>query len=146
MPAPMSHPKDRRGLTRSQLLKGAAGTAFGVSAAGLLAGCENTTTPIGGGAGGGSKFVVPKPLGPGGLPLPRPDNSVTWAITVDNQPIADGAPAEQGPLTIYNYADYIWPGLLKKFEKRYGTSVTVATYNSADERSEERRVGKECRL
>jgi spermidine/putrescine transport system substrate-binding protein len=133
MPEPMAHPKDRRGLTRGQLLKGAAGTALGVGAAGLLAGCENTTTPIGGTGGVSSKFVVPRPLGPGGLPLPRPDNAVTWAITPDNQPIADGAPVEQGPLTIYNYADYIWPGLLKKFEQRYGTKVQVATYNSSDE-------------
>jgi MFS family permease len=36
----VAHPKDRNGLTRGQLLKGAAGTAFGVGAAGLLAGAS----------------------------------------------------------------------------------------------------------
>ena len=129
----MAHPKDRRGLTRGQLLKGAAGSALAVGGVGALAACENTTEPIGGGGGVNSKFVQARPLGPGGLPLPRPDYAVTWAITDDNQPIADGKKPEGGPLNIYNYADYIWPGLVKRFEKKYGTKIQIATYNSADE-------------
>ena len=129
----MAHPKDRPGLTRSQLLKGAAGSALGLSTVGTLAACENTTTPIGGSGGIESKFVVPKPVGPGGLPLPRPDNSVTWAITPDNEPIPEGRPTEAGPLKVYNYADYIWPGLLKRFEQRYHTKIELGTYNSEDE-------------
>src|SRR5712691_2235147 len=129
----MAHPKDRSGLTRGQLLKGAAGSALSIGGVGALAGCENTTTPIGGGGGSNSKFVEARPLGPGGLPLPRPDNAVTWAITSDNRPIPEGRTREHGPLKIYNYADYIWPGLVKRFEKKYGTKVQIATYNSADE-------------
>jgi spermidine/putrescine transport system substrate-binding protein len=129
----MAHPKDRSELTRRQLLHRAAGTVVGASTLGVLAGCENTTTPIGGSTGESNKFVVSKPAGPGGLPLPRPDNSVTWAITADNPVIPEGTAIEKGPLTIYNYADYIWPGLLKRFEKQYGTKVQVATYNSSDE-------------
>ena len=70
---------------------------------------------------------------PGGLPLPRPDNAVTWAITSDNEPIPDGVADEGGPLGIYNYADYIDPGLVKKFEKLTGRKVQLATYNSSDE-------------
>src|SRR5581483_850214 len=133
----MAHPKDRSGLTRRQLLQRGGGAALGVGAAGLLAGCENTTTPIGANAGGPSgeaaKLVVPKPLGPGGLPLPRPDNAVTWAITAENAPISEGRQVERGPLRVYNYPDYLDPALVKKFGKRYGTSVQIATYNSADE-------------
>ncbi len=133
----MSHPKDRNALTRRQLLLGAAGTAAAVGGAGLVAGCENTTTPLGASSGGlsgeAAKLVVPKPLGPGGLPLPRPDNAVTWAITHENPGIADGRPAERGPLQVYNYADYVAPDLLKKFKQKYGASVQVATYNSSDE-------------
>jgi spermidine/putrescine transport system substrate-binding protein len=128
----MEHPRDRSGLTRKQLLKGAAGSALAVGGIGALAGCENTTTPIGGG-GVNSKFVEARPLGPGGLPLPRPDYAITWAITSDNPLIADGRKPEGGPLKIYNYADYLWPGLVKRFEKKYGTKVQIATYNSADE-------------
>ncbi len=122
-------------MSRRRLLQGAAGGALGVGALGLLAGCENTTTPIGvceGGAGS-SNLVVPKPVGPGGLPLPRPDNAVTWSITSDNEPIPDGVADENGPLGLYNYADYLDPGLIKKFEKLTGRKVQLATYNSSDE-------------
>jgi spermidine/putrescine transport system substrate-binding protein len=130
----MAHPQDQRGVSRRRLLQGAAGGALGVGAIGLLAGCENTTTPIGACEGdGSSNLVVPKPTGPGGLPLPRPDNAVTWAITSDNEPIADDVPDESGPLGIYNYADYLDPALIKKFEKLTGRKVQVATYNSSDE-------------
>src|SRR5262249_56003879 len=47
--------------------------------------------------------------------------------------IRDGRAPDGGPLQLYNYADYIWPGLVKRFEKKYGTKVQIATYNSADE-------------
>ena len=94
----MAHPKDHKGISRRGLLKGAAGGALGIGALGVLAGCENTTTPIGACEGdGSSNLVVPKPTGPGGLPLPRPDNAVTWAITSDNEPIADGVADEERP-------------------------------------------------
>ena len=102
-----------------------------------LAACENTTTPVGaeaaGATGAAAELVVAKPTGPGGLPLPRTDNSVTWAITDENKRIKDGLSAEPGPLRIYNYADYLDPATLKKFQKEFGASVKVATYNSADE-------------
>jgi spermidine/putrescine transport system substrate-binding protein len=111
-----------------------------VAGAGLVAGlaaCENTTTPVGaeatGATGAAAELVVQKPTGPGGLPLPRTDNSVTWAITDDNKPVKDGGKPEPGPLRIYNYADYLDPITLKKFQKEFDTKVEVATYNSADE-------------
>jgi spermidine/putrescine transport system substrate-binding protein len=132
------HPKES-GINRRQLLRRSAVTAVGLSAAGALAGCENTTTPIGAADAAGdvssaaAKLVVAKPLGPAGLPLPRPDNSVTWAITDDNKPIADGVKPEAGPLRIYNYADYVDPATVKKFQQKFGTKVQVATYNSSDE-------------
>lgn len=129
----MAHPKDRPGLTRRQLLHGAAGTAVGVGAVGALAACQNTTTPIGACGDEGSNLVEARPTGPGGLPLPRPDYAVTWAITDDNEPIADGLPNEAGPLQVYNYPDYLDPAQLKKFERETGTKVELATYNSADE-------------
>ena len=138
----MTHPKDRSGLTRRQLLRGAAAAAVGVGTAGVIAGCQNTTTPIGfcedgtgGGGGGGlaSSLVVPKPVGPGGLPLPRNDNSVEWAITEDNPPIEDGLKPEGGTLQLFNYADYIDPGIVKRFKKQFDCNVKIGTYNSSDE-------------
>jgi spermidine/putrescine transport system substrate-binding protein len=133
----MAHPKDRSGITRRQLLRGAAGAAVLAAGGGVLAGCENTTTAVGAscdsGGAASSKLVEPKPLGPLGLPLPRTDNSVTWALLDDNKAIKAGLSGEGGTLRLYNYADYINPGTLKKFEKAFNCKVQVATYNSADE-------------
>lgn len=133
-PLVAQHPQDGRKLSRRRLLQGAAGGAAAIGVGGLVAGCQNTTTPIGACDDGSlSPLVEAKPTGPGGLPLPRVDNSVTWAITDDNQPIAEGLKEESGPLRIFNYADYMDPGLIKKFQQQYGVKVEVATYNSADE-------------
>jgi spermidine/putrescine transport system substrate-binding protein len=147
----MRHPKDRSRVTRRQLLRGAAAAAIGAGAAGTLAACQNTTTPIGfcedqgggtvaGGTGGGgeggglvSTLVVPKPVGPGGLPLPRNDNSVEWAITDDNPVLPEGKKPESGTLRLFNYADYIDPALVKKFKKQLDCKVEIGTYNSSDE-------------
>jgi spermidine/putrescine transport system substrate-binding protein len=134
----MAHPKDRPGLTRGQLLRGATVAVLGAGGAAVLAACQNTTTPIGAcepGQGGGlpSRLVEAKPTGPGGLPLPRTDNSVTWAITDDNPMIPEGGTPEGGTLNVFNYADYIWPGLVKKFQREFDCKVAIATYNSADE-------------
>jgi spermidine/putrescine transport system substrate-binding protein len=130
------HPQEHR-LTRRNLMRGALGAGTAVGVAGVAAGCANTTTAIGGGAGAGNaevnRLVVAKPTGPLGLPLPRTDNSVTWAITDDNPQIKEGLKPEGGVLNVYNYADYIWPGLLKRFEKQYDCKVKIATYNSSDE-------------
>lgn len=129
----LPHPKDRPGLTRTQLLRRAAIGAAGVGGAAFLAGCENTTTPIGAcDTGEGNAFAEPKPVGPGGLPLPRTDSSVTWRILDDNPPIADGI-EPKGVLRIYNYADYLDPETLKKFTRQTGIKIQVATYNSSDE-------------
>src|SRR3954454_19770672 len=132
------HPKES-GINRRDLLRKSAVAAVGLSAAGALAGCENTTTPIGAADAAGdvssaaAKLVVAKPVGPAGLPLPRPDNSVTWAITDDNKPIEDAVRPEAGPLRIYNYADYVDPATVKKFQQKFGAKVQVATYNSSDQ-------------
>ena len=100
-------------MTRRQLARGAAGAVAGAGVVAGLAACENTTTPIGadaaGATGASAELVDPKPTGPGGLPLPRTDNSVTWAITDNNQPIPDAAESPAGPLRVYNYADYLAP-------------------------------------
>jgi spermidine/putrescine transport system substrate-binding protein len=130
----MAHPKDR--ITRRQLLRGAAGAAVIAAGGGVLAGCENTTTAIGAcdtGSGPSSKLVEAKPVGPLGLPLPRTDNSVTWALLDENKAIRSGLAGEGGTLRLFNYADYINPATVKKFEKAFNCKVQIATYNSTDE-------------
>jgi spermidine/putrescine transport system substrate-binding protein len=130
------HPHEHR-LTRRRLMRSALGATAAAGVAGVAAGCANTTTEVGAGGSGSNavvnRLVVPKPTGPNGLPLPRTDNSVTWAITDDNQRIKEGLKPEGGVLNVFNYADYIWPGLVKRFEKLYGCKVKIATYNSSDE-------------
>ena len=64
------HPKER-GSTRRDFLMRSGGAALGLSGAGsLLAACGNSTTPT------ASTSSQGKPVGPGGLPLARPDNPV----------------------------------------------------------------------
>ena len=156
----MRHPKDRSGVTRRQLLRGAAAAAAGTGVAGALVACQNTTTPIGfcedtgteaggsgdgasaGGNGGTSSLVVAKPVGPGGLPLPRNDNSVQWAITDDNPMLADGVAPEGGTLRIYNYADYIDPGLIKKFGEEFDCEVATRDVRVRRRGDREAHVGR----
>ena len=96
----MAHPKDRSGLSRKELLTGAAaGGRRRRRPRGSRRRARTRRRPIGAcdERRPGSPLVEPKPVGPGGLPLPRPDNAVTWAITDDNQPIADGRADRGGP-------------------------------------------------
>jgi len=75
------------------------------------------------------------------LTIASPDNPVTWPISDDNQPIDDGLPPEAGPLLLYNYADYIAPGVVKSFEEKYGVEVKISTFNDTDEAITKIRTG-----
>ena len=75
------------------------------------------------------------------LRLASPDDPVRWTIQEDNQPIADGLSPEAGPLILYNYADYVAPGVVKSFEKEYGVEVKISTFNDTDEAVQKIRTG-----
>src|SRR5450432_3531903 len=111
------HPKERRGQTRRDLLARAGGTALGLSGAGsLLAACANSTTPTGASTGASGQ-----PVGPGGLPLARPYRRVTMPRW--EQPIASGLkPETGGTFNVYNYPDYLYTPLLKKFCAKYNVT------------------------
>ena len=83
--------------------------------------------------GAAAKLVVPKPVGPGGLPLPRPDNAVTWAITPENQPIADGRPAERGPLNGLQLRRLHRPGHASSVSSSSSTRRSARDLQLADE-------------
>ena len=136
----MSHPKDRSGLTRGQLLRGAAAAAAGVGVAGGLAACENTTEPIAVGcedggrryrarrsssrsrsARAGCRSRAPTTASPGR----------SWRTTRRSPTACRRRPG--ATLRLFNYPDYIYPALLRRFEKRYDCKVEVATYNASDE-------------
>jgi spermidine/putrescine transport system substrate-binding protein len=70
---------------------------------------------------------------PTDLQIATPDNPVTWDITPDNSPIANGlSPEKNATLRIYTYPDYIGPTAITSFEDKYGVRVEVSTFSSTD--------------
>jgi spermidine/putrescine transport system substrate-binding protein len=81
---------------------------------------------------GGRASADEVPLGPGGIPLARPDRPVTLPLYQD--PIKSGLEPERGgTFNVFNYADYVDKKLLDAFGQKYGVSVQLTTYNSIDE-------------
>src|SRR6185295_17122758 len=112
------HPKEGLySLSRRGFLLRSAGAAAALSGAGgLLAACGNSTgVPESTSAGG-------ELLGPGGLPLARPDKRVTLPRWED--PIESGLePETGGTFTVYNYPAYLYKKLLKEFGQKYNVDV-----------------------
>lgn len=76
------------------------------------------------------------------LKIASPSSPVTWDITKDNEPIADGlAPESAATLQLYSYADYVSPDVIKSFQDRYKTTVQVSTFNDTDEAITKIRAG-----
>jgi spermidine/putrescine transport system substrate-binding protein len=120
------HPKERRGHTRRDLLAKAGGAAIGLSGAGsLLAACSNSTTPATQTGSSGQTG----PVGPGGLPLARPDTRVTLPRWED--PIASGLkPETGGTFQVFNYPDYLYQKLLKEFCAKYNVTPQITAFDN----------------
>jgi spermidine/putrescine transport system substrate-binding protein len=121
----MRHPKDLYdGLSRRDFLLRAAGAATVLSGAGgILAGCSSSTTAAGTTGKGGEL------LGPGGLPLARPDKRVTLPLWED--PIASGLePETGGTFTVFNYPAYFYKKLLKDFGRKYNVTVQYTSFDN----------------
>jgi spermidine/putrescine transport system substrate-binding protein len=68
-------------------------------------------------------------LGPGGLPLARPDKRVTLPFYED--PIESGLePETGGTFTMFNYPDYFYKKLLKDFGAKYGVDVQYTAFDN----------------
>ncbi|HZC69158.1 MAG TPA: hypothetical protein VE442_00545 [Jatrophihabitans sp.] len=122
----------RSAPSRRQFLHRAALLSRGVPSAGaLLEACTRSssvgTTPT------------------GSLTLAAPTHPVTWPISKHNKRIVDELTPERGAtLRLYNYADYIAPGVDKQFEKdyaKYDVNVRVSTFNDEDEAITKIRTG-----
>lgn len=75
-----------------------------------------------------------RPVTPPDVPIAAPEAPVRWDVAADNAPIPDGLGPEKGAnLRVYSYSDYIAPGAIRSFEKTYGVTVEVATFNSTDD-------------
>src|SRR5262245_54134957 len=119
------HPKERPGsLSRRDFLARAAGAGFAVSGAGgLLAACSSSTTVA------QETSTTGELLGPGGLPLARPDKRVTLPFYED--PIASGLqPETGGTFTVFNYPSYFYKKLLNEFGAKYGVEVQVTPFDN----------------
>ena len=122
------HPKERPGyLSRRDFLARAAGTGFAISGAGsLLAACSSSTTVA------QETGTAGELLGPGGLPLARPDKRVSLPLWED--PIESGLePETGGTFTVFNYPDYLYKKLLKEFGEP-STASTSSTRRSTTSR------------
>ena len=94
------HPKERPdGSTRRDfLLRSAAAATVLSGAGGLLAACGNTTSVA------EATGTSGEPVGPGGLPLARPDKRVTLPLWED--PIESGLEPETGGIALDYMADH----------------------------------------
>ena len=94
--------------------------------------------------GGGAllEACAPGLAGTGSVPLPRPNNPVTWPVFLDNKPIASGLQPEQGAtLQIYNWVAYVNQACLNHFAKKYNCKVQVTTFNTMNEAISKLRSG-----
>jgi spermidine/putrescine transport system substrate-binding protein len=122
-----THPREPRSYDRRQFLRYALAASAGtIVSPALLSACEGSSSSDSG----------------TGLPLARPDHPVTLPRFADIPAIKSGQKPEQGPLQVFNYADYLAPGVLKAFGEQYGTSVEVTTFNSMDEAVAKLRTGQ----
>jgi len=121
------HPREPRPYDRRRFLRHSLYLSMGaVGAPSLLAACGSDDT-----SSAGTE-----------LPLARRDDPVTLPVHDDVPSIEDGLQPESGTLKVFNYADYIAPGVIKAFSQEYGVQVEVTTFNSMDEAVAKLRTGQ----
>jgi spermidine/putrescine transport system substrate-binding protein len=107
-------------LTRRDFLRRTAGTALVMSSVGaFLAACQRREEEAGGSA---------TEVG-----FARPDSPVQLPLFDDNPPIGDGLSPEAGPLRIFNWNDYIYKKVLKRFESEFGVEIEYDQFTSMAE-------------
>jgi spermidine/putrescine transport system substrate-binding protein len=93
---------------------------------------------------GGSllEACAPALAGSGTVPLPRPNNPVSWPLFAGNPAIKSGLPPETGAtLQIYNWVAYVNQAVLNNFAKKYNCKVQLTTFNTMDEAMSKLRSG-----
>jgi spermidine/putrescine transport system substrate-binding protein len=120
----MRHPKERPPASipygRREFLGRSVGTALTLSGmAAILAACQRRASD----SAAGSSDV----------PLARPDSPVTLPLYEDNPAIADGLSAEEGPLLVYNWNDYIYKKVLKRWESETGIGIKYTQFTGMSE-------------
>lgn len=106
--------RGRRDYTRREFIQRSA--ALGV----LLPGVSSLLAACGGGEGELGELVIGTPTAPVTQPL-------------RGEAVASGLPVEEGPLRIYNWADYINPDVLPRFTEETGIETEVSIYYNEEE-------------
>jgi spermidine/putrescine transport system substrate-binding protein len=112
------HPRERR-QSRRHFLFSSAGAVAALSGADTIFRAADA--------------LAGAPMGPGGIPLARRNFPVTLPIYSDNEPIASGKNTEKGPLNVFNWSDYVNPAVVKQFQKDFGVSVKITTFENEEE-------------
>jgi spermidine/putrescine transport system substrate-binding protein len=111
--------------SRREFLRRSAGAAIALpSFAAILAACQERSDGGGGNGGGGGET---------GSGLASPDNPIALPLTDDNPPIADGLSPESGPLRVFNWNDYVYKKVLKRFEDEYGVEIEYTPFTGMSE-------------
>ncbi len=119
------HPRERPAYDRRRFLRNSLLVSLGgVAAPSLLGACGSPTVSSSSTA----------------LPMARPGSPVE--LPLKGEPIADGLQPESGTLKVFNYSDYVAPGLMKAFGKQYGVDVQVTTFTTMDEAVAKLRTGQ----
>jgi len=129
-------------MTRREILKrSAAAGALALPGAAILEACTKPGTTSGGGShangpGVGSYWPSGSPY-----PLARQQSPVRWKLW--REPIKSGLAPEKGAtLQIYNWADYIFPRVVKEFCAAHNCNYQVTTFNNMDEALAKMRTGQ----
>jgi spermidine/putrescine transport system substrate-binding protein len=115
------HPRERpTQLSRREFLRRSAGAAVAFpTASALLAACSKPGTSTG---------------KSGGFQLARQDHPVTLPLFDDNPAIKSGLhPEKNATLQIYNWDQYLWKKVVKKFCDQYECDFEITTFNNMDE-------------
>jgi spermidine/putrescine transport system substrate-binding protein len=135
----MAHPRERRpragALSRRDFLRRSAGAALAYpTAAALLAACGRASNPDKPGSS------TPKSTA---FPLARVDHPVTWPLYADNPAIESNLePEANATLKIYNWEEYLWPKLCRKFAAEFNCKFEISTFGGVDEALSKIRTGQ----
>ena len=133
----MAHPKDRSGMTRGQLLRGAAGAAVLAAGGGVLAGCENTTTAVGVVRVGRRHELrsssSPSRSARSACRCRAPTTPSPGRCSTTTSRSGRASPARAARCGSTTTPTTSTPARVKRFEKQFNCNVQIATYNSADE-------------
>ena len=130
-------------MTRRDILKrSAAAASLALPGAAILDACTKPGTT---GSSGGAHAQGPGvgKYWPAGSPYPlaRQASPVRWKLW--REPIKSGLAPEKGAtLQIYNWADYIFPKVVKEFCAAHNCSYQVTTFNNMDEALAKMRTGQ----